>query len=101
MLFNNDVIFSGSWLFNSNQYVDHIEITGTKGKIWFGAFQHEAVHMEADGKQASYTFENLQHVQMPLINETVKFFQGTATNPCDVKNGLHVMEIIDTFTGLR
>ena len=98
ILFENDVIFSGSWLFNGQEYVDQIEIIGSNGKISFGAFQHELLHVIIDGKPDTYTFEKLQHVQMPLIAEVVKFFQGEAPNPCDVKNGLDVMKIIDTFT---
>lgn len=97
LLFKNDVIFSGSWLFNANEYIDRIEITGAKGKICFGAFQHERLSIEVNGKLLHYTFEHLPHVQMPMINETVKYFQGRASNPCDGSSGKHVMEIIDMF----
>lgn len=98
ILFANDVIFSGTWLFNGREYVDHIEIIGEKGKIRFGAFQHETFHVEVEGKHDTYTFDNLLHVQMPLITEVVRYFQDKTTNPCDVTNGVHVMKIIDAFT---
>ncbi len=98
ILFNNNVMFSGTWLFNGKQYIDEIQIIGTNGQISFGAFQHEMLQLQAGGINEVYTFENLTHVQMPLINQTVRYFQGRASNPCEPKNGIEVMKIIDSFT---
>ena len=98
ILFKDDIIFSGVWLLNGLEYIDRMEITGTRGKIWFGAFQHEKLYIESDGKQTVYTFENLTHVQLPLIDKTVKYFLNAGPNPCEAINGLQVMQIIDSFT---
>jgi len=31
----------------------------------------------------TFSFENLQHVQQPMIEATVKYFLGEGLNPCD------------------
>jgi hypothetical protein len=33
-----------------------------------------------------------------MIEQTVNYFLGEATNPCSLENGLSVMKILDTFT---
>ncbi len=98
ILFDNDVIFSGSWLFNGSENVDQIEIIGEKGKISFGNFQHEKLQLTFDGRSQTLTFEHLPHVQMPLIAEVVKYFRNERDNPCELQNGVDVMKIIDAFT---
>jgi hypothetical protein len=39
----------------------------------------------------------LQHVQQPMIEKTVQYFLGNASNPCTAGDGAAVMSMIDAF----
>ena len=97
ILFNNSVVFSGTWCFNATSNTDHCEIVGTEGAIHFSFFGGNNISVVTKGIKNIYSFENLQHVQQPLIAQIVNYFLGTAPNPCSGAEGAAVMHIIDQF----
>lgn len=100
ILFKTGVQFSGVWCFNvaETDEEDHCEIVGDKGKIVFSFFEHKPVTLIINGKAETISFDPLQHVQQPMIEQVVNYFLGEGPNPCSAEDGLKVMKLIDQFT---
>lgn len=98
ILFKNNIVFNGAWCFNATGEgaSDHCEIIGTKGKISFSVFSGNTVEVR-NGKIESLMFDDLQHVQQPMIEATVKYFSDEAPNPCSGHEGAEVMRLIEAF----
>ena len=97
--FKNGTQFRGIWNFNASEkeVKDECKIYGEKGTITF-SFYGEKVFLATDEKEEVFSFKNPIHIQQPMIEQTVNYFLGEATNPCSLENGLSVMKILDTFT---
>jgi predicted dehydrogenase len=97
ILFESKIVFNGSWCFNAAAATDHCEIAGTTGSIYFSVFGGNTITVIAKGIRNIYSFETLQHVQQPLIEQVVQYFLGKAPNPCSAAEGAAVMQLIDQF----
>jgi len=99
ILFENGVAFNGIWCFNAapETATDLCEIIGTKGKISFSVFSSNTVTVLENGKTTTLSFDELQHVQQPMIEATVKFFLDESLNPCNGFEGAEVMRLIEAF----
>lgn len=97
--FKNGVQFRGVWNFivSEKDVKDECKIYGEKGTITFSFYGDEVFLNTADINKI-FSFKNPKHVQQPLIEQTVNYFLGKASNPCTIKDGVEVMKIIDTFT---
>ncbi len=97
--FDNGVIVNGSWCFNvaGAQVNDSCEIIGSRGKIVFPFFGN-TVTLESNERNETVTFTHPQHIQQPMIEKIVAYFNGTGENPCSINEAVTLMEIIDTFT---
>jgi predicted dehydrogenase len=103
ILFKIGVQFSGVWCFNVAEAdeEDRCEIVGDKGKIIFSFFEHKPVTLIIDGKAETISFDPLQHVQQPMIQQVVDYFLDEGANPCSAEEGLKVMKLIDSFTSKK
>lgn len=103
ILFKSGVQFSGVWCFNVAEAdeEDRCEIVGDKGKIIFSFFEHKPVTIITDGKTESISFDPLQHVQQPMIEQVVNYFLDEGANPCSAEEGVKVMKLIDSFTSKK
>ena len=101
LLFENGIIFNGSWCFTAadGEGKDLIEIIGSEGKISFSIFATNHFILSKKGKEELITFEELQHVQQPMINAVVQYFLGEGPNPCSAEDAVESMRIIDAFSG--
>jgi predicted dehydrogenase len=99
ILFKNNIAFSGAWCFNAplQAAVDQCEIIGTKGKICFSVFSGNTISVFVNNKTTTLEFEELQHVQQPMIEATVKYFLDELDNPCSGFEGAEVMRLIEAF----
>jgi predicted dehydrogenase len=99
ILFENNVVFSGTWCFTTaeSERKDLCTIVGSEGKISFPVFASE-ITVTKNSKEEKLPFEPLQHVQQPLIAKVVQYFLGKGSNPCSVQDAIHSMELIDIFT---
>ena len=93
--FNNEVTFNGTWDFNASETDDYCEIAGSNGKIRFSFFKGNHIELTINGKSEIINFENLQHVQQPMIEKTVQYFLGEAENPCRGDEGALIMQWIE------
>ena len=99
ILFKTGVAFSGVWCFNAapETTTDYCEIIGAEGKISFSVFSGNTITVVANGKTATISFDELQHVQQPMIEATVKYFLNESVNPCSGYEGAEVMRLIEAF----
>ncbi len=99
ILFRNKVAFSGVWCFNAppGSAADYCEIIGTKGKISFSVFSGNTIAILVDDKTTTLSFDELQHVQQPMIAAIVKYFLNEGPNPCNGDAGAEVMRLIEAF----
>jgi hypothetical protein len=56
--------------------------------------------LQTGGETIAYTFDDLPHVQQPMIQAAVEYFSGLRDeNPCSGFDGAEAMRLIDIFTG--
>ncbi len=99
ILFENGITFSGAWSFKapSDNETDHCEIIGSTGKISFSFFSGNSIELTVNNKTTTLSFDNLQHVQQPMIERIVQYFLNTAPNPCNGEEGAEVMRWMGEF----
>ncbi len=100
IIFTSGVLVSGIWCYTvaeANEE-DLCEIFGSKGKITFRFFEHQPIMVTIEGKEEKISFDALQHVQQPMIEQVVNYFLDEAPNPCSAQEGVEVMKLIDQFT---
>lgn len=99
ILFKSNVVVNGSWCFNvaDNQTVDTCEIVGTKGRITFPFFGNY-ISWKTDEEEKTITFEHPEHIQQPMIEKIVTYFNDEGPNPCSIEEAIVLMDIMDAFT---
>jgi predicted dehydrogenase len=99
ILFENGVIFNGMWCFSApaSEQADSCEIIGSDGKISFSVFGQQ-ITVTTNNKEETITFDPLQHVQQPMIERVVAYFNNEAANPCSAEAALDTMRVMDAFT---
>jgi predicted dehydrogenase len=100
IIFNNGVVFNGSWCFMAakGEEKDLVEIIGSEGKISFATFSTHHITLSKNGKEELLQFDELPHVQQPMIETVVKYFLDEAPNPSPAETAVATMRIIDAFT---
>lgn len=98
--FSNGVVFSGSWCFSGaeNEQKDSVEIIGSQGSIRFAAFSTHHIVLSKKGEEQLLAFEDLPHVQQPMIAAVVKYFMDEGPNPSTAASAVATMQIIEAFT---
>ena len=98
--FKNGVLFQGVWNFKSpkEETTDKCTVIGDQGKIEFSFYQ-EVVKLKSTKLEETYSFQNPENIQLPLIQKVVEYFSNNTDNPCSGEEGLKVIEIMDKFTG--
>lgn len=101
ILFENNIVFSGTWSFGIADIAekDCCEITGTKGKISFSFFGSLTINVTINNNTEQFSFDKLQHVQQPMIAKVVDYFLGEGYNPCSGNEGAKVMKWMEAMTG--
>jgi predicted dehydrogenase len=99
LIFKNKVVVNGSWCFNvaENQVADTCEIVGTKGGITFPFFGNE-ISWKTDNEKQTEIITHPEHIQQPMIEKMVAFFNDEAPNPCTIDEAIVLMDIMDAFT---
>ncbi|WP_262245512.1 Gfo/Idh/MocA family protein [Parapedobacter soli] len=95
--FDSGVLFSGLWAFNVAEKRDMCEIIGSEGRVSFSVFNYLPVVLANEQGTQQFDFEPLQHVQQPMIAAVVSYFRGIGPNPCSVREGCSVMQVLDDF----
>jgi len=100
--FPYDVLFTGNWCFTvpNNLKSDCCEIIGEKGLIKFEVFGKRFIIKTEDGIE-SFDFEHPEHIQQPMIEKVVDYFQGNGENPCSANEALKSIQVMEAFTNHR
>ena len=100
IVFKNGVWFNGNWCFTAaeKEEKDLVEIIGSAGKISFATFSTHHIMLSKKGEEQQIKFDELPHVQQPMIDAVVKYFLGERDNPSTAESAVKTMEIIDSFT---
>lgn len=101
IVFKNGAVFNGNWCFMAaaGEEKDFVEIIGSEGKINFSTFSTHHVTWSKNGKEEVLQFDELPHVQQPMIEAVVKYFLDEGPNPSPAESAVATMRIIDAFTG--
>ncbi|MDF2432696.1 MAG: hypothetical protein JWP44_2327 [Mucilaginibacter sp.] len=99
ILFKNKVVVNGSWCFNvaESQTTDTCEIIGSKGRIIFPFFGNY-ISWKTNGEEQTMTFTHPEHIQQPMIEKIVAYFNDEGPNPCSIDEAVILMDIMDAFT---
>lgn len=99
ILFKTGVLFKGLWCFTvpKEETKDLCEIVGSEGKLSFPIFGHHYI-LSKNGKEERVDFEQLPHIQQPMIQQVVDYFLDKRANPCAAEEGVKVMKLLDAFT---
>ena len=90
---------NGSWCFNvgTEQQADLCEIIGTEGQITF-AFFGTTVNLKNSHDDRTEVFIHPQHIEQPMIEMVVDYFNDLCPNPCPIDDAVLVMDIMDVFS---
>ncbi len=72
------------------------EISGSEGVIRFSFFRKSTIEVSNSVGTTILEAEYPENIQKPMIDAVVKYFKGTASNPCSLEEALVVMEMIDS-----
>jgi predicted dehydrogenase len=98
ILFENNIVFNGTWCFCADEQRDICEITGDQGRISFSFFTGNSIRLHVNGSSTCFEFDMLQHVQQPLIARAVQYFLGRDENPCPGYEAVETMHWIEKIT---
>jgi len=98
ILFENDVLFTGQWAFDTGEDLDLCEVIGTEGRVSFSVFGYRPIEVVNKQGRRHFRFEPLPHVQQPMIEAVLSYFRGIGANPCSAEEGYEVMKVLDSFT---
>jgi predicted dehydrogenase len=100
MLFENGIIFNGSWCFTvaPSERQDICEIIGSKGKISFSVFGNFEINLTQNNRSRTIRFDKIPHVQQPMIAKVVEYFLNKIPNPCPPEDGVEVMRLMQIMS---
>ena len=101
--FDRNILFNGCWCFtvSPSEACDSCEIIGTEGSIRFSIFRNLDLTLLRNDNSEIFRFEQLEHVQQPMIMSVVDYFTGKGPNPCSVEVGVLTMRLIDAFASKK
>ena len=99
--FPKNIILQGLWCFTvaEKDSCEYCEIIGEKGSIRFSFYGAE-VHLNTD-QQETFTFENPENIQLPMIERVNHYFLGKGANPCSAEEGMRVTEMLQIVSGRK
>jgi 1,5-anhydro-D-fructose reductase (1,5-anhydro-D-mannitol-forming) len=101
VIFDNQILLQGTWAFNLHEsaFEDSCQIMGDKGMLKFSFFKGATLEISTDQGDEKIDFTNPLHIQQPMIEKVVKYFQGEQGNPCSLEDALVSMKMLDSANG--
>lgn len=98
--FSNGVVFNGSWCFSGavNEQEDLVAIIGSEGSIRFATFSTNQIILSKKGEEQVIEFDDLPHVQQPMITAVVNYFREGGANPSSAESAVATMQLIEAFS---
>lgn len=95
--FDDGVIGSGTWCFDSAADEDVTTIIGSAGIVSFSVSSHDAIHVVRGRQEREFWIEDPPHVHQPLIQTIVDEIAGRGTCPSTGRTALGTAEAIETI----
>ena len=98
VIFEKGIFFNGVWCFNVSEAdtKDTCTIYGSRGSLSF-AFFGNSLAVSIDGNTEILKFDQITHVQQPMIEKVVSYFLGKEENPCPASAGVDTLKLMDSF----
>jgi predicted dehydrogenase len=99
-LFDNNIVLNGSWCFNvaAQDQADECLIAGSEGSIRFPFFGRSVCWRTPEFPDGQVLdFAPPMHIQQPMIEQVVNYFQHKGDNPCSIEEATIVMRVMDAF----
>ena len=94
-LFENGVLGTGTWCFNSFERLDQTEIIGDKGKITYSTFDAEPIKLTSQYGTIEFKIEYPLHIQQPLIQTVVDDLNGKGKCPSNGETGMRTTWVME------
>jgi len=99
-VFPGDILFQGVWSFNAPVHASEDSCTiicerGTLTFPFFSSFSSVKLQTHYNGSLEEEEFVFPQHIQQPMIERVVKYFQGKGENPCSLDEAMVSMKMIE------
>lgn len=89
------VLGSAGWNFASDAFEDHIDITGTRGRLSMSCFGNDPLRFQSGEDVREFDRPNPQHIQEPLITTIVGELLGRSECPSTGVTALRTMRVMD------
>jgi 1,5-anhydro-D-fructose reductase (1,5-anhydro-D-mannitol-forming) len=86
---------SAAWNFASHVREDHLEFTGTAGRVSVSVFGNEPVRLETTRGIEHFNLPHPPHVQLPLLQTIVDELLGRGTCPSTAESGRRTSAVMD------
>lgn len=99
LLLPDQLMVTGSWSFVSPESCqkDRIEVVGESGKLDFSVFSFEPIQLTTGQQLESFSIQQPEHIQMPLIKTIVSELKGTGTCPSTGKTAALTSRVMDAI----
>jgi predicted dehydrogenase len=84
--------------FNGNERQDQLTIIGSKGTLKLSIMSNDPLTLIKDDMNLEFGFDDMEHVQMPLIKRVVDTLRGKDFLDATGIDGLRTQEILETFS---
>ncbi|PKO15096.1 MAG: oxidoreductase [Chloroflexi bacterium HGW-Chloroflexi-10] len=93
--FENGVLGTGIWSFNSFNATDQISLVGSTGKITLSTFEDKPLILETHSGSQSFDLPHPTHIQQPLIEQIVAELQGTGRCVSTGESAIRTTQVMD------
>ena len=93
--FDNGIIGSGLWCFNSENDEDTIEISGEKGRLMIPTFAHAPIRLSISDEEQTWEITHPEHIQQPHIQSIVNELNKQGRCPCHGEDGARTARVMD------
>lgn len=90
---------SGSWNFGSFERVDHVEITGSEGKIVFSIFGDVPLTLTNAGGTQQLDIAHPENIQLYHVRKMHEHLRGTGKHPSNGRSAAHTSWAMDSILG--
>lgn len=98
-VYNKNILLNGLWSFNvpPGAAEERCKIIGEHGMLVFSFFGKPLVEIYSKDKKEVLEFPFPEHIQQPMIESVVKFFQNKGANPCSLQEAMVSLKMIEQY----
>ncbi len=94
-LHESGVIGSGSWNFGAEKVEDHIEISGSKGKITFSMFKNEPIILKSGSNEQHFEIAHPENIQLYHVEAMKTQLVSGIQHPSNGVSAMHSSWVMD------